>query len=310
MPDIVITEFIEESALAGLKREFDVHCDPTLVDRPDDIVRIGAEAPGLIVRNMTQVRGPVLDGLRRVRVIGRLGVGLDNIDMAACAARGIQVFPATGANAVSVAEYVIAAILVGRRNVWNVSGRVLDGWWDRTTLLFGEASGKRLGLIGFGTIARAVAKRAAALDMTAVATDPNVPAGDPIWRQLGVGRVDLPSLLATSDVVSLHVPLLPATRNLIDGAALARMKPSAGLINTARGGIVDEAALAAALKAGKVGFAVMDVFDKEPLPKGSPLAGAPNVMLTPHIAGNTVESNIRVSRMTADSVRRALQALK
>src|SRR5256885_8250463 len=154
MPDVVVTEFIEESALAALSHEFSVVYDPDLVKRPDDIKLLAADAPALIVRNMTQVRGEVLAACQKLRIIGRLGVGLDNIDMDACRSRHIQVFPATGANALAVAEYVIAAILIGLRPIWSVTDKMAGGWFDRTTLIFRETHGKALGLIGFGPIAR------------------------------------------------------------------------------------------------------------------------------------------------------------
>ncbi|HEX9464382.1 MAG TPA: hydroxyacid dehydrogenase [Alphaproteobacteria bacterium] len=309
MPDVVVTEFIEESALADLSRDFSVVYDPELVKRPDDIKLLAAEAPALIVRNMTQVRGDVLAACQSLRIIGRLGVGLDNIDMEACRARGIQVFPATGANAQAVAEYVIAAIFMGLRNIWGVTDKMAAGWFDRTTLIFREVHGKMLGLIGFGDIARQVAQRARALGMRVAAYDPNVLPGDPAWTSLGVAHLDLVPLLADSDVVSLHVPLLPSTRNLVDAAALALMKPDAILINTARGGIVDESALVTALKAKRLGGAILDVLEKEPPAANSIFRGVPNLILTPHVAGNTVESNVRVSGMTVANVKRALKAL-
>jgi (S)-sulfolactate dehydrogenase len=309
MPDVVVTEFIDETALADLSREFSVVYDPELVKRPDDIKLLAADAPALIVRNMTQVRGDVLAACQKLRIIGRLGVGLDNIDMDACRARHIQVYPATGANALAVAEYVIAAILIGLRNVWGVTDKMAGGWFDRTTLIFRETHGKTLGLIGFGNIAREVAQRAGALGMRIAAYDPNVLPGDPAWTSLGVAHLDLVPLLADSDVVSIHTPLLASTHNLIDGAALALMKPDAILINTARGGIVNEEALVAALKAKRLGGAVLDVLEQEPPAANSIFRGVPNLILTPHVAGNTVESNVRVSSMVVATVKKALKAL-
>jgi (S)-sulfolactate dehydrogenase len=310
MPDVVVTEFIEESALADLSQEFSVLYDPELVNKPDEIKLLAADAPAIIVRNMTQMRGEVLAACQAVRVIGRLGVGLDNIDMEACKARGIQVFPATGANALAVAEYVIAATLLGMRNIWNVTDRVAGGWWDRQTLIFREVSGKMLGLVGFGMIAREVAKRARALGMRVAAYDPNVLPGDTAWTTLGVAHMNLAPLLAESDVVSLHTPLLTSTRHLINEAALAQMKPDAVLINTARGGIIDEAALIAALRGKRLGCAILDVLEKEPPTANSIWRDLPNLILTPHVAGNTIESNVRVSAMTVANVKRALKALK
>jgi (S)-sulfolactate dehydrogenase len=310
MPDVVVTEFIEESALADLSREYSVVYDPELVNKPEEIKLLAAEAPALIVRNMTQVRGDVLAACQALRVIGRLGVGLDNIDMEACRARGIQVFPATGANAVAVAEYVIMAAMIGLRPIWNETAKVAAGWWERQSLIFHEISGKMLGLVGFGMIAREVAKRARALGMRVAAYDPNVLPGDPAWTNLGVAHLDLVPLLADSDVLSVHAPLLPSTRNLLDASALALMKPDVVLINTARGGIIDEAAVVDALRGKRLGKAFFDVLEKEPPLANSIFRGVPGLVLTPHVAGNTVESNVRVSSLTVANVKRALQALK
>jgi (S)-sulfolactate dehydrogenase len=239
--------------------------------------------------------------------VGRLGVGLDNIDLAACEARGVRVIPATGANAQAVAEYVVAVSLMLLRGAYHASAEVAAGRWLRAALSEGrEAGGKAMGIVGFGSIGRATAAKAAALGMRILGHDPQVPAGDPAWREAGAEPLGLDALLAGSDVVSLHVPLVPATRGLLGAERLGRMKRGAILVNTARGGIVDEAALAAALREGRLGGAALDVFDTEPLAAGSPLAGAPRLILTPHIAGVTQESNERVSSLIASRVAEAL----
>src|SRR5919206_353341 len=219
---------------------------------------------------------------------------------------GVTVCPATGANDVSVAEYVIAAALILLRGAYFASPEVAAGAWPRNRLIGREIAGKRLGLVGFGGIARETAKRAAALGMNVAAYDPYVPGDSPAWG--GVERLDLDALLASADVLSLHVPLTPETRHLLDGAALARVKPDAVLINAARGGVVDEAALAAALRAGRLAGAALDVFEAEPLgaERGARFAGLANVILTPHIAGVTAEANARVSRVTVENVLRHL----
>ena len=308
MPDIVISEFMDEDAVRDLAERRDVLYDPALVDRPDDLAAAVAEARALIVRNRTQVRGRLLEAATRLQVVGRLGVGLDNIDMAACKARDIAVYPATGANDLAVAEYVIAAAMMLLRGAYHASAEVAAGAWPRNRLMGREVSSKRLGLVGFGAIARETARRAAALGMSVAAYDPYVPADSALWAN--VERLELPDLLGRSDVVSLHVPLTPETRELIDGAALARMKRDAVLINAARGGIVDEPALAAAIREGWLAGAALDVFDEEPLgaEQGARFAGLANVILTPHIAGVTMESNVRVSRVTAENVLRHLGA--
>lgn len=306
--DIVISEFMDDDAVADLKRDFKVHYDKALADKPQELMALAAAAPALIVRNRTQVRGDLLAACKALKVVGRLGVGLDNIDVEECARRAIAVFPATGANTLSVAEYVIAASLVALRDVWHASDAMLAGKWPRNDLMLGEVNGRCMGLVGFGAIARAVAVRARALGMSIMAFDPLMKADDPAWAEHGAARAaTLDDLLAAADVVSLHVPLLASTRNLLDARAFDRMKKTAIVVNTARGGIVDEPALCAALKAGRIRAAVLDVFDAEPLPAGSVFAGVPNLYLTPHIAGVTAEGNVRVSAVTAANVRNALR---
>ena len=302
MSDIVITEFMDEAAIADVLNGRDVLYHPSLVDRPDELRTALADCRALIVRNRTQVRGALLDAAPRLKVIGRLGVGLDNIDLDACKARDIVVRPATGANDLAVAEYVITAALMLLRRAWFATDRVVAGAWPRMDLIGHELAGKRLGLVGFGAIARLTATKAKALGMTLSAFDPFVPRDAAAWN--GVERCTLDALLASADVVSLHTPLTPETRRIIDGSALAKMKPTAILINAARGGIVDESALVEALKASRLAGAALDVFETEPLTAaaGARFQGVPNLLLTPHIAGVTDESNIRVSTVTAKAV--------
>jgi len=308
MPDIVISEFMDEATVAELASDYDVFYEPDLVDRPEDLKAALAGARALIVRNRTQVTEELLAAGDSLCVIGRLGVGLDNIDLPACEARGIPVCPAAGTNAVSVAEYVIAGILMLRRGAYHASDRVLAGDWPRIDFIGREVAGARLGLVGFGAIAREVAKRALALDMRIAAYDPYVDGCDPIWQARGVTPQALDPLLAESEVISLHVPLTEETRHLIDAPRLARTRPDALLINTARGGIVDTTALAEALEAGRLGGALLDVFEEEPLPSNSRLTKVPNLLLTPHIAGVTAESQVRISQATVANVRRHLES--
>ncbi len=306
MAQIVITEFMDEAAVAGLAADFDVLYEPDLVDRQARLLEALADCRGLIVRNRTQVRGPLLEAAPRLEAVGRLGVGLDNIDVAACRARGIEVFPASGANDLSVAEYVITAAMMLLRGAWLATPEMLAGGWPRNRLMGRELAGRTMGLVGFGSIARNVASRAAGLGMRVAAYDPYVPADDAAWGQ--VERLELEPLLMASDVVSLHVPLTSQTHHLIDARALAAMRDDAVLINAARGGVVDEAALADALREGRLGGAALDVFETEPLTAeaAKPFAGLANIVLTPHIAGVTLESNVRVSSLIAEKVREAL----
>lgn len=309
MPDkILISEFMDAPAVASLQARFEVDYRPKLVDDPAALAAALPAADAWIVRNRTQVRGELLEAASRVRVVGRLGVGLDNIDVPACEARGIEVIPATGANAESVAEYVVTAALVLLRGAYFSTRAVEAGTWPRQTLSQGrEANGKVMGIVGFGSIGRLTARKAAAIGMRLVGFDALIPASDAVWGTAGVTPRSLEELLAESDVVSLHVPLTPQTRGLLDERRLRMMKPDAVLVNTARGSLVDERVLAAMLRDGRMGGAALDVFDKEPLPAGSPLAGAPRLILTPHIAGVTLESNERVSSLIAEKVAAALE---
>ncbi|MGY4879119.1 hydroxyacid dehydrogenase [Vreelandella aquamarina] len=305
MAKIVISEFMDEAVVENLQTQFDVLFDTTLVDNRSSLLDAVADADAIIVRNRTQVNAELLAAAPRLKAVGRLGVGLDNIDLKACEAQGVAVKPAHGGNGSSVAEYVLTGILMLRRNAYFASSAMLAGEWPRQSLIGCEASGSTLGLVGFGAIARETARRALALDMKVVAFDPHLAADAPEWA--GVERHEsLDTLLGVADAVSLHVPLTDETRHLIDDAALNRMKSSAILINAARGGIVDEAAMAAALSEGRLAGALLDVFEQEPLPAGSALVGVPNLILTPHIAGVTEESNARISQMTADNVRDVL----
>ena len=303
MTRIVISEFMDLPAVESLRGTFDVDYSPELVDDRAGLLARVATADALIVRNRTRVDRELLAAAPRLRAVGRLGVGLDNIDVAGCEAAKVAVFPATGANSLPVAEYVLATAMVLLRGAYLSSAEVAAGQWPRPRMSQGrETAGKTLGLVGFGGIGQLTAKLAQGLGMRVLASDPLLSADSAIWADTGAGRGELDALLGEVDVLSLHVPLTSATRGLIDAARLARMKPDAVLINTARGGVVDEAALAAALRVGRLGGAALDVFDDEPLAAGSPLAGVPNLILTPHIGGVTRESNERVSSLIARRV--------
>lgn len=305
---VVVTEFMDEAALERFGPEIRLTYDPGLVDDRARTLAAARSAAAIIVRNKTQVDMNLLNAAPDLKVVGRLGVGLDNIDLDACESRGISVFPATGANTASVAEYVVGAAMTLTRRAYGATAQMIVGDWPRGTLgQGGEIAGRRLGLIGYGGIARAVAGLARNLGMSVAAHDPYLPTDDPAWAD--TKRCSVDELLAGSDIVSLHIPLTPQTANLIDGAAIAAMKPGAILINTARGGIVDEAAAAAALRSGHLAGAALDVFAEEPLTAaaGAKFSGVPNIILTPHIAGVTAPANSRVSRMTVENVLRALQ---
>ena len=302
-PRVVVSEFMDPAAVARLAEGADVHEDATLVgDRPRLLAAV-ADAEALVVRDRTRVDAEVLAAAPRLRVVGRLGVGTDNLDLEALAARGVAVRLATGANAVSVAEHVIGALLVLSRPAFGATARLAAGEWPRTELIGREVSGRTLGLVGFGATAREVARRAAALGMTIVASDPMVTDGGP-----GVTMLDLDALLAASDAISVHAPLLPSTRGMIGADALARLPAGALLVDTSRGGVVDHDAVVAALRSGHLAGAALDVFPDEPLTPAlaERYVDVPGLVLTPHLAGVTRESNVRVSGVVAEAVLAAL----
>ncbi len=307
MKKIVITEFMDLAAVQSLQSRAQVIYEPALVDDAPRLLSQVQDADAVIVRNRTQVRGGLLAAMKQTTVVGRLGVGLDNIDVPACEARGIRVIPASGANTLAVAEYVIGTAMLLLRGVYQSGTEVAAGLWPRSQLSNGrETAGKTLGLIGFGSIGQLTARLAQSLSMKVMAHDPVMPADALVWGNSGVARATLDELLGHSDVVSLHVPLTPETTNLLSAARVAFMKKGAIVINTARGGIADEAAIAAAIRGGHLGGAAFDVFEPEPLKVGNPWSGCPNVVLTPHVAGVTAEANQRVSALIAAEVANAL----
>ncbi len=221
MADVVISEFMDEAAVARLKARFATEYDPALVDSPDDLAGKLVSARALIVRNRTQVRDALLEHAPQLQCVGRLGVGLDNIDTGACAARNVAVYPASGANDLSVAEYVVTAALSLLRGAWHSTEAVMRGEWPRQKLMGRELSGRVMGLVGYGAIAREVAMRVQALGMSVIAYAPFLASDDPLWGE--TGQRSLEALLAEADVVSLHVPLTDDTRRMINGDTLSLM---------------------------------------------------------------------------------------
>lgn len=309
---ILIPEITHQAAVVKLGHDFDVLYDPTLIDDRAALLEAAKDADGLIVRNRTLVNKELLQIAPKLKVVGRLGVGLDNIDVAACKENGIEVLIASGANSVSVAEYVIGSAFALLRNAFFDQIQMVDGVWPREKLMAGqEVFGKTMGIIGYGTIAKEVSLRARALGMKVAAFDPGIPQDDPVWD--GITRcATLNEIFPIADVITLHVPLIPSTQNLIDAAAIKRMKKGAFVINAARGGIVDEDALADGIRSGHLGGAALDVFTVEPLDAiaGEKFKGLQNTILTPHIAGVTQEAFFRVCNVIAQDVKAVLDAFK
>ena len=307
MSSIFISEFITSQALETLRSKHDVTYAPESYKKRDELISALQHSDALIVRNLTQVNQELLNGAPKLKVVGRLGVGLENIELPACAQRNIKVIPATGANAESVAEYVIGTALALTRGFLPATVQTLGGSWPRPHFSgYHEFTGKTLGIVGFGSIGRVTAQKALAFGLKCLAYDPMLSGQSIDVGGTAVPLVTLDTLLASSDAVTLHLPLLPETRDLFSAATLDKMKQGACLINTARGGIVDEKALAERLRSGRLGGAALDVFEKEPATDLSHFAGLSNFIATPHIAGVTSESNDRVSQMIADEVIRFL----
>jgi (S)-sulfolactate dehydrogenase len=309
MASILISEFITSQALETLRSKHAVVYEPELYkDRPALIAAL-QNIEGLIVRNLTQVNEEILAGAPYLKVVGRLGVGLENIELPACAKRNIKVIPATGANAESVAEYVVGAAVALTRGFIPATVSTLRGEWPRPRFSgYHEFLGKTIGIVGFGSIGKVVAKKAHAFGLQCLAYDPILSGESVELDGFTVPLLSLKELLTKSDAVTLHLPFLPETKNLFNASVLDQMKSGACLVNTARGGIVDEKALAERLRSGHLGGAAIDVFESEPAKDLSHFSGIENLILTPHIAGVTHESNELVSQMIADEVNQFLGA--
>ena len=276
------------------------------VDDPSDaeFERVLSDAHGLIVRSATKVDAAMLGRAPALRVVGRAGVGVDNIDLEAATERGVAVLNAPAGNTVSAAELTLALILSAVRRVAQADGSMRRGEWARSRFQGAELRGRTLGLVGAGRIGGEVARRCRAFGMHVVAYDPYLTVERA--AELQVERADLDTLLDRADVLSLHVPLTDATRGMIDADALGRMKPGTYLVNVARGGLIDEAALATALEEGSLAGAALDVYANEPLEEESPLRSAPNLVLTPHLGASTGEAQELVATEIAEAVRAAL----
>jgi len=271
---------------------------------PEKVCEHISDCDAVIVRSATSIKGKILDSARNLKVIGRAGIGTDNIDVVTATERGIVVLNTPDANATTTAELAIAHMLSLCRQLPQADRSVRHGKWERSKFSGTEVTGKTLGIIGFGTIGRIVANRALGLKMKVLAYDPFVT--DEVFSDAGVESLALEQLLSASDIVSLHCPLIDSTRNLINADTIASMEPGARLINCARGGLVDETALYEALESGHLAGAALDVYEKEP-PRDSPLFNLENVVLTPHLGASTVEAQTAVGVEIARQVATFLQ---
>lgn len=305
-PVVLVTENVDGPPLARLESWCDVRREPAVHREPAALLRLAAQADALIVRNETQVTRELLAHAPRLAVVARAGVGLDNIDVEAAEELGIVVTSAREENAISVAEMTVGLILALARRLVPADAAARSGRWDRWSFIGTELYGKTLGLLGLGRIGVRVAVRLRAFGMSILAYDPFLRTSHPFVTESGARLVSLAELLERADVISVHLPYTPATRHLLDAAAFQKVRPGALIVNTARGRIIDEAALIDALRSGRVAGAALDVRADEP-PAVGELETFPNVILTPHIAAFTRESLARVTEVIVADVERVLR---
>ncbi len=299
---ILIADSLDPSGLEVLAQS-GAEVRELAADERARLPEIVADCDALVVRSSTKVTADLLRAGKRLKVVGRAGIGVDNVDVAAATELGVLVVNAPTANLISATEHTFALLLALARKVPAADAAMKRQDWDRKSFTGFELMGKRLGVIGFGRIGQGVATRARAFEMEVAAYDPHLDAA--VARRLETPLLPLAELLAWADVITLHVPFTDETRNLLGAAELARMKPGALLVNCARGGVVDERALLAALESGHLGGAAVDVFAAEP-PTDWALAAHPRVVATPHIGAQTVEAQERIALETSRMVLAAL----
>ncbi len=300
MPRILVTDKLAEEGLALLRAEPDLEVvvATKLASDPTALRAALAEADGIVIRSGTQLTAEILAEQTRLKAIVRAGVGVDNIDVPAATRQGIVVMNTPGGNTISTAEHTMAMILALSRNVAQANESLKAGRWDRGKFTGAQLEGKTLGIVGLGRVGLAVAKRAKGFDMKVIGYDPFLTADRA--AELGIESVSvLDDLWPRCDFITLHTPLSSETRNLIGPQAIERMKPGVRIINCARGGLIDESALADALNSGKVAGAAIDVFEPEPPPAGHILVNHPKVLVTPHLGASTEEAQVAVAEEAA-----------
>ena len=297
---VLVTDGLEAEALARLKAKHDVD---VIEASPNQLLDIIGGYDAVIVRGRTKVTRDVIENAAKVKVIARAGVGVDNIDVAAATKRRIPVVNAPAASTISVAELTIAHMLSLARRIPQAHASLRAGKWEKKQFEGTELHGKTLGLIGSGRIGAEVAARAKAFGMRTIAYDPYLPPN--VAAERGIELTTMEAVLLDADFLSIHAALTNETRHMIGAKQLALLKKSAYIVNCARGEIIDEAALAAAIKNGEIAGAALDVFETEP-PTGSPVLAVENTSLTPHLGASTKEAQIRVGESVAEDVLRVL----
>ncbi len=297
---VLVSDALSEAAIRIFKdRGIDVDFRPDLGKDRDALIREIGAYDGLAIRSATKVTPKVLEAATRLKVIGRAGIGVDNVDVPAATARGVIVMNTPHGNAITTAEHAIAMMFALARQIPQADASTQAGKWEKNRFLGIELTAKTLGVVGCGNIGAIVAERGIGLKMKVIAYDPFLSAERAV--ALGVEKVELDDLLARADVITLHVPLTEKTRNILSAEALARTKPGVRIVNCARGGLLDELALRAALDSGHVAGAALDVFAVEPAQE-NPLFGHPGVVCTPHLGASTAEAQENVALQVAEQI--------
>ncbi len=268
---------------------------------PEDLKKSVQDVDAIIVRSETQITADILAAAKKVRIVGRAGVGVDNIDVAAASRQGVIVVNVPGGNTISAAEHTVAMLLALSRNIPQANESLKQGEWKRSKFTGTEVLGKTLGLIGLGRIGKEVAKRCQSFGMQVIGYDPY--ATEEYVKYLNIKLATLEEIYAQADYISVHVPLNDATRGLFNTQTLAKLKPGVRLINCARGGIINEKELAEAIQKGQVKGAALDVYETEPPAKDNPLFAVSNVIVTPHLGASTEEAQVKVAQELAETLR-------
>jgi D-3-phosphoglycerate dehydrogenase len=300
---VLVLDGVEEEGLASLRAQPDIEVDVRNKLTEDELVSIIADYDGMIVRSATKVTPRILEAASKLKIVGRAGVGVDNIDVAAATDKGVFVVNAPDGNTIAAAEHTIAMMMSMARNIPQACQTLRSGKWDRKAFMGVELRDKVLGVIGLGRIGSAVAKRAQGLEMKVLAYDPYLT--EEKAQMLGAQLLPLDEIFKTADFITCHIPLTKESRNILGERAFSLMKPGVRIINCARGGVVDEQALYNAMKAGKVAGAALDVFDKEPK-TDSPLFEFNNFIATPHLGASTAEAQLSVACDVAEEIVAAL----
>jgi D-3-phosphoglycerate dehydrogenase len=295
---VLVSDSLAQDGIDVLSEELEVDVKTKLSE--DELVDIIGDYDALVVRSGTKVTARVIEAAENLKVIGRAGVGVDNIDVEKATERGILVVNAPDGNSIAAAEHAIALMFAMARNVPKADASLSSGKWERKKFMGVETTGKTLGVVGMGRIGQHVARRARGLEMHVIAYDPYI--SSDLAEKMGVETCELDELLTQADFVTIHVPKAPSTIGMIGEREMALMKPTARLINCARGGIVDEEALVKALDDGQLAGAALDVFTTEPPPSDSPLLGHPNLVVTPHLGASTKEAQVAVAYDVARQV--------